>query len=199
MKNICKVENCSGFVHGIGYCAKHYRQFKNKGHAYKTFREPNDFIIEKDFCKIALMNRQSKIIAYAIIDIEDIEKCKNIKWHIVNKYTYSDKLGYLHHLILGKPPTGFEIDHANGNKLDNRKINLRFCTSSQNNYNQKLRTDNTSGYKGVRFNKHANKWVARIHVNKKEIHLGCFDNLIKAIDVRNQAALKYHGEFANHG
>lgn len=238
MRNICKVENCGKFVHGIGYCNTHYRQIKSrgyisedkiknkgficsvdgcennsrvkgycgkhymqflkKGHVYKTLHEPNIFIVEGGCCKIALTNKEVETIAYAVIDNDTniINKCKKYKWHFSCGYAYSSRLGFLHHLILGKPPIGKETDHKDGNGLNCMKSNLRFCTSSQNGFNRKKQKNNSSGVKGVSYSKQKKKWRARINVNRKEIHLGFFDNLIDSCKIYDEACLKYHGEFA---
>jgi hypothetical protein len=88
------------------------------------------------------------------------------------------------------------VDHINGNKADNRKNNLRLVTASQNLMNTKLRSDNTSGYKGVYYNKKNNKRYARITVNKKIINLGSFKNKEDAIKIRKDAEEKYFGEYS---
>lgn len=67
-----------------------------------------------------------------------------------------------------------DIDHINGNTADNRIENLRLVTHQQNMCNRKRRSDNSSGYPGVYFNKSANKWHASIRVEGKRIHLGYF-------------------------
>ena len=79
---------------------------------------------------------------------------------------------YLHRFVL-KAKKGENVDHINGNKLDNRKENLRKCTRSQNFANRKKYTNNTSGYKGV--SKHGNKWQADIQINGKSKYLGIFE------------------------
>ena len=90
------------------------------------------------------------------------------------------------------------IDHINGIGIDNKLCNLREATYSQNNCNKKL-TKSTSGIKGVCWDKNKSKWVARIMFNKKTINLGRFDDLKKAKLMVENARVKYHGEFANHG
>lgn len=102
---------------------------------------------------------------------------------------------YMHRLITGAKK-GEYVDHINGNKLDNRKSNLRICTNAQNGWNQGISKKNTSGYKGVRWHKLAKKWDARIRVNRKEFYLGLFIDIKDAAKAYNEAALQYHGEFA---
>jgi hypothetical protein len=86
-------------------------------------------------------------------------------------------------------------DHINGNKLDNRRDNLRPATVFQNQHNRKKQT-NVSGYKGVIWNKKLRRWQVMIQVKNKRIHLGLFDKKLDAAKAYNDAAKKYHKEFA---
>lgn len=102
--------------------------------------------------------------------------------------------------MLGKPiPSNVEIDHINGNGLDNRRGNLRLASKSQNSKNRPLYANNTSGYKGVSWAKTVKKWRAEIRVNGQGIYLGIFDTPEEAHAAYCEAAKKYHGEFANFG
>ena len=91
------------------------------------------------------------------------------------------------------------IDHINGDKLDNRIENLRAATVGQNQHNRKTNANNTSGYKGVSWNKAQKKWTARITLERKIIHLGYFANVEEAAEVVRKAREELHGSFANHG
>jgi hypothetical protein len=100
----------------------------------------------------------------------------------------------LHHGYLTK---GKCIDHEDNNPLNNKIENLRESTDSQNAQNSKLRKDNTSGTKGLSWDKKKQKWVAEVYVNSKKIYIGCFlesekENAKKAIE---KARKKYHGDF----
>ena len=101
----------------------------------------------------------------------------------------------LHRFILDENETINYIDHVNHNKIDNRKNNLRIGKSSQNQMNQKLSINNTSGVKGVSWCNTNNVWKAYITVNKKRIVLGTFNNLKNAVKVRLEAEEQYFGEF----
>lgn len=95
-------------------------------------------------------------------------------------------------------PKGMQVDHRNGNGLDNRrKENLRVCTGSQNQHNRRKNSNNTSGYKGVYWYKQRGKWRARIEFNGKEISLGYYTDAVQAARAYDEAARKHHGEFAN--
>jgi len=103
----------------------------------------------------------------------------------------------VHSQIVGKIPDGHHIDHINGNKLDNRRENLRVVSASVNQANRKrLNKNNTSGMRGVTFTTHSTKkpWKAQIMANKKQIHLGLFATKEEAIAARKTAEVKYYGE-----
>lgn len=93
------------------------------------------------------------------------------------------------------PKNGFEIDHINGVRSDNRIANLRLATRSQNNMNTGESKSNSSGKKGVHFAKDIKKWHARIVINRKTILLGNFLTKEEAIQARENAEKKYFGEF----
>jgi hypothetical protein len=110
---------------------------------------------------------------------------------------------YLLHRILvalreGREINGLQVDHIDGNGLNNRSDNLRLVTQQENLKNQKLRSDNDSGYQGVGWHKPRQKWRAYITVDGKLEHLGLFDKLEDAIAARQQAEIKY-GFHKNHG
>lgn len=141
---------------------------------------------------------------YAIVDDNDFEWLNQWKWYLGSNKRYatrckSRKLGkkrvYLHRLIMDAKK-GEEVDHINGDKIDNRRENLRICTTMQNKHNYKIPITNTSGYKGVGWHKRDKKWTARIRVNYKLIHLGYYVDKIEAALAYNKAAIKYHKEFA---
>ena len=92
-----------------------------------------------------------------------------------------------------------EIDHINGIRDDNRLINLREATKTQCLRNQKIRSDNTSGLKGVSWDKDKEKWVARIQVSGKPKYLGPFTDKHEAHAAYCKAADKYFKEYANYG
>jgi AP2 domain-containing protein/HNH endonuclease len=101
----------------------------------------------------------------------------------------------LHRLIMNAPADK-EVDHINGDTLDNRRCNLRICSHKENLRNQKLPKNSKSGYKGVTWYKRIKKWRSHIRLNKKQIHLGYFDDIKLAANAYNEAAIKYFGEFA---
>lgn len=104
----------------------------------------------------------------------------------------SHRLAWL--FYYGELPQGL-IDHINGDRLDNRISNLRAADFFENNYNSCIRADNKSGVKGVYFNKSANKWHARIKINKKNKHIGYFDNIEHAKNAYIKEAKELHKDF----
>lgn len=137
---------------------------------------------------------------FTIIDNEDYERVMQHKWcvkislntqyavwhHRINGRKVTVRL---HRFILGDIPKMKEIDHINGDGLDNRKNNLRVVTHQQNAFNM------GKNVKGVYWDRTRNKWRAYIGINGKDILLGRFYNLQDAIEAREKAACKYFGEF----
>ena len=140
---------------------------------------------------------------HAIVDFDLYQKYKSFTWWLsTHGYAKTDvykngkrRTVFLHQEIMGKKE-GFEIDHINGNRLDNRRENLRFVTRSQNNMNARKRGNTTSKYKGVSFHKERKKWRAYIFVRNKQISLGLFDNERDAALAYNTRANIEFGEYA---
>ena len=152
----------------------------------------------------------------AIVDDEDFEYLSQFKWHF--KKGRCKKIGYAARCeYLGKVDGRYkqitilmhkeimnsfdhEIDHRDGDGLNNQKFNLRPATSSQNAMNRtKQRFNNgptSSKYKGVYWHSRDKHWVARITVDRRVIPIGIFCTEIDAAMAHDEAALKYHGEFA---
>jgi hypothetical protein len=138
----------------------------------------------------------------ALVDDCDFELVSRYKWYAIqhenNRWyagTQSESVPFhMHRLILGFP-NGMDIDHKNGDGLDNRRENLRPATRSQNNANQQI-TPHTSKYKGVCWDKNREKWFAKLKTNHKTNNLGRFDNEEDAARAYNRKALEIFGEFA---
>ena len=111
------------------------------------------------------------------------------------------KLQYAHRLIWetyrGVIPDGFQVDHIDGNGFNNKLSNLRVVSHKTNGRNQKMKSTNKSGVTGVSRTSY-NTWQARITVNRKSLHLGCFADKISAINARKDAEILY-GFHTNHG
>lgn len=136
---------------------------------------------------------------FAQVDESDFEYLSMFKWHAAKggKYAAAVRNGrivYMHRLIMNARED-MEVDHINGDGLDNRKLNLRLCTSAQNHYNHKLLKTNTSGYRGVSKTRFGTYHVS-ISVNDKTLHLGNYKNIIEAAKAHDDAVKRYRGEFA---
>ena len=138
-----------------------------------------------------------------LIDAEDMDLLLKYKWWIARKqnnymmvYTQvKRKTIPIHRLIMGAKP-GQIIDHINRNPLDNRKVNLRFCSARQNCFNTGFKPSNTSGVIGVDYRKDRMKWRATVRINGVKKALGHFDTKEQAEAARLEAELKYYGEFS---
>lgn len=139
----------------------------------------------------------------AIVDDEDYERVNQFKWLYIQvgyvaRWTYCDNrrvMIYMHRFIMSAP-CGKDVDHKFGNKLDNRKSQLRIATRQQNLRNRGRNKNNQSGHKGVSWDKRNGKWRAVITVNRKQIHIGRFDDINKAIEKHREASIAHFGEFA---
>lgn len=152
---------------------------------------------------------------YALVDDEDYPYLSQYKWHFF-KSNFKNGNGYamryagggrknrqtefMHHTLMGRV-TGLEIDHKDGDGLNNQKSNLRHLTHSQNLLNKDRYSNNKSGFKGVSLHSKnstlAKPWVARIKVGDKYLSLGYFKTPEEAAKAYDKASIKHHGEFAN--
>lgn len=143
--------------------------------------------------------------AFALVDDEDVALVSQYKWHVTAKgyAQHSFRKGgkthslLMHRLILGLGPGGPHVDHANQDRLDNRRFNIRRATVSQNRANaQKMGGDASSKYKGITWNRTNQRWQTSICVHRKVIWLGYFDAEIDAARAYDSAAAHFFGEFA---
>jgi hypothetical protein len=125
-------------------------------------------------------------------------------YHTINLNQYGDfKHWRVHQLVaqefLTKPDSThtLSVDHIDRNKTNNQVSNLRYATVSQNNANRCKRANTSSSYLGVSWSKKNNKWQTCISLNRKNIHIGYFENEHDAARAYNDKALELHGEFAN--
>jgi len=136
----------------------------------------------------------------AMVDDDAFDDLVRFKWHLVKGYATRNvwkkgkRVGVekMHRRIIACPPD-LQVDHINGDKLDNRLANLRKCLSRENTVNSKLRCDNKSGHRGVFWKD--NRWLVRIGSAGKRYHLGRFREWELAVLVYMSAAEELHGEF----
>lgn len=141
----------------------------------------------------------------AIVDDADLPLVSDRKWHAVTSRTtvYAAHTTYppprriesMHRVILGLGPRYPEVDHINGNGLDNRRENLRLAEHRQNMGNMRPRAGGSSRFKGV-CRKQNGRWQAYITVNGKRLHLGYHADETAAAKAYDQAARAAFGEFA---
>ena len=131
--------------------------------------------------KIIRTRKQEKIL----VSDQDYEVLSQYSWFINNGYAYNKKIGYMHRVILNTPK-GLVTDHKNGNRLDNRRENIRVATRSQNAANKPLRNP---------INWHKNCWRTKITKDGKKYWKYSKDKS-KLIAWRKQKAKELYGEFA---
>jgi hypothetical protein len=138
--------------------------------AYNINKKYNKYEIDNDVVYVNLNNSDENIM---ICDLEDWNKQKDCYW-IKNRGGYATscknhKTIIFHRIIMGTNDSKIQVDHINGNTLDNRKQNLRICSNQENSFNKNKNSNNSSGYKGVYFDKERNKWRSAIQFNGKSI------------------------------
>ena len=134
---------------------------------------------------------------YTLVDYEDYVKIVEFNWQ-VSGFGYisrnvNGKTLYLHKYLLGADEE--TVDHINGNKLDNRRRNLRLCSDKDNTRNRRALEGKTSIYKGVSYDTQTGKWNCHIKVDSKSIRLGRFDTEIEAARQYDINAIRYFGEY----
>lgn len=132
--------------------------------------------------------------ALILVDDEDYGLVSSIEWKLVHGYPDS-KYGNLHRLLF-LPEEGCQVDHVDCDKLNNQKSNLRSVTRSQNQWNKRKSRKNSTGYKGVSFDKFHEKYSAKIKKNGIQRHLGYFDTAEEAAYAYSKAANALHGKYA---
>ncbi|OAJ75137.1 hypothetical protein AYJ08_05835 [Brevibacillus sp. SKDU10] len=137
-----------------------------------------------------------------IVDDEEFEPLSKYKWFATkcgNSYYAARRLNgktILMHRYIMNPENRLVVDHVDGDSLNNQKSNLRICSKAQNNRNQRIKTNNKSGYKGVYWREEKGKWQGSMRHNSKTVYLGLFTDQEEAARAYNQKAVELFGEFA---
>lgn len=153
--------------------------------------------------KIPLTNSR----LFAIVSDTDFELVSRYKWRLMkdrwNTYAWRNPTkhytGIFMHCLIMPPLENMMTDHIDGNGLNNQKENIRHCTNSQNQAKARLSKSNTSGYRGVRYEKRKTRrkhWRAYITNEGRTISLGIYNTAVEAARAYNQAAKKLFGEYA---
>lgn len=159
-------------------------------------KNTNEYIISDD--KSYVIGRTKKGEAF-LFDFFNFGLIKDYNWSISKRGYVVAKIKRKEvpmHKMLFNNSKGYDVDHISGNKLDNRKSNLRICTHQQNMFNQKIRKNNTTGFIGVSLMKRIGKYEAYVHFDGKKYSMGLHNNAIDAAIARDNGAIKLFGEYA---
>ncbi len=203
----CKIENCTNKLSldkngkrylTKGYCKSHYSALRKYGNPCYSYYKTRPHIDCGDHIKIPTQ-RQG---IYLILD-KDFIYVDDRLWAVDSLgYPVSNKLR-AHTMVMGKQPKGLDIDHINGDKLDNRRTNLRVITHAQNSVNTKLYKTNTSGFRGVWVDKKGRepKYIAQysryIEGKKKTFIIGSYTTAEEAGRARDKVAKEVYGYTAS--
>ena len=149
----------------------------------------------------------------ALIDDDDLQLVRGYRWMAWTTPRHNTYYAYahvrrddgsrtsvlMHRLILCLNDHKIKADHRDGDGLNNRRANLRACTNGENMRNRGAQINNSSGFKGVSWDKKRGKWSAKIKVNRKQKHIGYFAEPEAAYKAYCRAAIELHGEFVNFG
>lgn len=142
---------------------------------------------------------------FSLIDEEDYERVSKHSWHATHgtdktlfyaSTNIKGKTTKLHRFILNLKDPKIHVDHIDHQELNNRKNNLRICTNQENSRNKLKKSDRSSKYKGVTWDKSRDKWIVGIKINYVRNNLGRYADEIEAAKVYDRAAVKHFGEFS---
>ena len=153
----------------------------------------NEFVVDGDAVKIKLSNA-NKWMEMDLDKWEEVGKSKCWRYHLGYAATWDDgQLILCHVLLFPDCPDGMVRDHIDGNRLNNKRENIRFVTKQQNAWNHKDLVSCKSGVSGVY--KQGSRWRAHIFRGGRRISLGMYDTKEEAIEARRQGEIKYFGEY----
>ncbi|MDA3818433.1 MAG: AP2 domain-containing protein [Prolixibacteraceae bacterium] len=195
---ICRIENCTKKTVAKDMCPMHYKQIRVHG-KIMDYTDKYELSACGSTCTISLRSLD-KIIGTVLIDASDIELVNKYKWYFNSDgyatTTPKNRIAIRMHKLIFPVESPHQVDHANKNKSDNRRCNLRKATTGQNRSNVGLTNSNTIGFKGVSKRPGVKSWRAMIKYKQKQISIGTFKSAQEAADAYDKAALELHGEFA---
>lgn len=150
--------------------------------------------------RIPLISRQNVVVGYALVDAELFDELSALRW-VLGRNGYASRNGrelpgpgarvFMHRHIMGlSPGDGFHTDHINGDKLDNRRENLRVTTCSENLQNRR-HGYGTSRFRGVAWDKRRGNWTAQACLDGRKYYLGAFDDEIAAARAADRWRLEH--------
>lgn len=216
VEKFCEICNVSSNEKSIKYfshlkmilCSKHLNQYRTYGkfmdNNQRGVFDPNEIISYKDYALINLYDKFGNIVAQCIIDIEDVQKAKLHKWRTTKKrnklYVVTgnrdSEILYYARYVLGYTGEN-EVDHINGDSLNNRKYNLRIIDRPSNCLNMQLKINNVTGIRGISYDKKYNKFTIDFTKKKQRIYFKPLKIFEEAVYLRYLCEVCLLGEFRN--
>lgn len=177
----CRFPECYGVVHNGGYCSAHRRQ-KAKGEVLhpvkyqRRTRAREDVLVSNNAAFVLLYDKTGKVQARALIDIEDADRVRGNTWSLRSRNYVRGKgpkfHGGLHRFIMNAP-AAMEVDHIDGNPLNNQKTNLRLVTHKEQ--TQNVAHPGREQLRGVSYNERCvtNPWIARVNSDGVHYTVSC--------------------------
>lgn len=157
----------------------------------------NSYATDGEVTKIVIFGRQGVPLT-TLIDTADLPLVEERSWRAsydrtTGRYYVAASRGRLLHRLLLDPPSDMQVDHINHDTLDNRRSNLRIVTASENQLNRvgAQKNNKSCGLRGVTWNRHHNRWMAQLGVNRRRIFLGYFADAESAHIAYQEALSQY--------
>lgn len=154
----------------------------------------HDRVIVRDDHAVVLLTKGYQ----SLIDLADVERVRQWKWcaSVHGTDVRAVRRGAILSRFIMEAPEGYDVDHIDGDPLNNRRANMRIVTHAQNQKNTKDRSDNSSGMRGVFFYKKNGRFMSQIKSDGKAFFLGYFDTAVEAAKAYERARSKLHGSFS---
>lgn len=206
--NVSSIEKsvCFRKLYNKYLCDKHYTQILKYGEFKDSNKrgvfDDNEIRLFDTYAEIDTYDQYGNLVETFILDTEDANKLNGRKWRTVYKldkpYLFSgnqkSEKVYFHRLVL---PTNIQVDHINGNTLDNRKINLRAVTIQENMKNLKKKSTNKSGIRGVSFSNRDKGYKCDFTDEKSRFYFKNFERLEQSVYIRYLCEINFLKEFRN--